>query len=209
MIGVIKDYHLQDIHNSIDPTVLLLSSGEMQGDLAFAVRYNTGNLLKVKEILTAEFDAIFPKDPFEFNNMETAITNENSFKIYMTIKQSIIFFTVFIILLAIIALLGMVSYSLNRRVKEIGIRKINGSSVLNLFLLLNREYLVLLGISLAIALSLSHYAYVALPGNFKISLPIWIPFVATFFILIIIIVSTGYQTYKAAKRNPLDALRYE
>jgi putative ABC transport system permease protein len=209
IIGVVEDYNLSDIHNQIDPAVLLLSDGKIQGDLTFAFRYSTGEMEKVRQILTTEFNTIFPNDPFEFNSIETAIVNESSFKIYQTIKKSVSFFSIFIILLAIIALLSMVSYSIGRRTKEIGIRKINGSSVQRLFLLLNRDYLFLLGISLFIALPLAYMAYSALPGNFKIPPPVWVPFLAAFIILLIIILSTGYQTLKAVRRNPIEALRYE
>ena len=209
IIGVVEDYHLSDIHNQIDPAVLLLSDGRLSGNLTFAFRYSNGNLEKVREILTSEFNVAFPIDPFEFNSIETAIVNENSFKIYQTVKKSISFFSFFTILLAIIALLSMVSYSISRRTKEIGIRKINGSSVYNLFLMLNRDYFILLGISLVVALPLAYLAYSALPGNFKIQPPVWVPFFAAFIILVIIMVTTGYQTIKAALRNPVEALRYE
>jgi putative ABC transport system permease protein len=209
IIGVVEDYNLADIHNQIDAAVLLLSDGEISGDLTFAFRYSTGNLEKVRQILTSEFNILFPNDPFEFNSIETAIVNENSFKIYQSIKKSVSFFSVFIVLLAIIALLSMVSHTIGRRTKEIGIRKINGSSVRNLFLLLNRHYLYLLGISLVIALPLAFLAYSAMPGNFKVPPPVWVPFLAALVILLIIIATTGYQTLKAARRNPIQALRYE
>ena len=209
IVGVVEDYNLSDIHNQIDPAVLLLSDGKIEGDLTFAFRYSTGNMDKARQILTSEFNAIFPNDPFEFNTIGTAIVNESSFKIYQTIKKSVSFFSFFIILLAIIALLSMVSYSISRRTKEIGIRKINGSSVQSLFLLLNRDYYILLGISLIIALPLVYMVYNAFPGNFKIPPPVWIPFFATCIILVIILATTGYQTLKAARRNPIEALRYE
>jgi putative ABC transport system permease protein len=209
IVGVMEDYHLSDIHNQIDPAVLLLSDGQMQGDLTFAIRISGEHMEKVTAILNSEFQSLFPSDPFEINNIQTAITNENSFKIYQTIKKSVSFFSFFTILLAIIALLSMVSYSLSRRTKEIGIRKINGSSVRNLFLMLNRDYFLLLGISLGIALPLVYLAYSALPGNFKIALPVCVPFIAALVILLIILVTTGFQTLKAARRNPVEALRYE
>ena len=101
---------------------------------------------------------------------------KNSFKIYQKIKKSILFFTVFIVILTIVALLGMVSYTTSRRTKEIGVRKINGSTVKNIFFLLNRTYFVLLGIALVIAIPLAYALYNALPGNFKIAPPVWMPF---------------------------------
>jgi len=209
VVGVVKDFHIMDIHNQIDPAVLLLSDGQIKGDQVFAFRYSTGMLEEVREFLTREFNLLFPNDPFEFRSMQTAIVNENSFKIYQTVKKSISFFAIFIILLAIISLLSLVSHSIDRRTKEIGIRKINGSSVSNLFLLLNRDYFILLGISLAIALPLAFLTYSALPGNFKIPPPGWIPFSAALILAAIILVTTGYQTFKAARRNPVEALRYE
>jgi len=209
IVGVVEDYHLSDIHNQIDPAVLLLSDGRINGNQVFAFRYSTGKLDKVGQFLSNEFSLIFPNDPFEFNSLETAIINESSFKIYQTIKKSISFFSFFIVLLAIIALLSMVSYSIARRTKEIGIRKIVGSSVKNLFLMLNRDYFILLGLSLVIALPMAYLAYNALPGNFKISPPVWVPFFATFIVLVIILATTGFQTLKAARCNPVEALRYE
>ena len=209
IVGVVEDYHLSDIHNQIDPAVLLLSDGRINGYQIFAFRYSTGKLDKVRQFLSSEFTLIFPNDPFEFNSLETAIINESSFKIYQTIKKSISFFSFFIILLAIIALLSMVSYTIARRTKEIGIRKIVGSSVKNLYLMLNRDYFILLGLSLVIALPMAYLAYDALPGNFKISPPVWVPFFAAFIVLAIILATTGFQTLKAARRNPVESLRYE
>jgi putative ABC transport system permease protein len=209
VIGVVEDFHIMDIHNQIDPAVLLLSDDRINGNKVFEVRYTTGMLREVREYLTQEFELLFPTDPFEFRSMESAIENENSFKIYQSIKKSVFFFALFIVLLAIISLLSLVSYSIDRRTKEIGIRKINGSSVRGLFLLLNRDYFVLLGISLVVALPVAYLTYRALPGNFKIPPPFWVPFSAVMILAVIILVSTGYQTYKAARRNPVEALRYE
>lgn len=209
IVGVVEDYNLNDIHNQIDPAVLLLSDGIMSGDQIFAFRYSTGKLEEVKLFLTQEFELLFPNDPFEFSSMETAIVNENSFKIYQTVKKSISFFSFFIILLVIIALLSMVSYAIAGRTKEIGIRKINGSSVTMLFLLLNQDYFILLGISLVLALPMVFLVYRAFPGNFKIPLPVWVPFIAVLIQAAIILLTTGFQTFRAARRNPVEALRYE
>jgi len=60
-----------------------------------------------------------------------------------------------------------------------------------------------------IALPLAFLAYDALPGNLKISPPVWVPFFAAFIVLAIILATTGFQTLKAARRNPVESLRYE
>lgn len=209
VVGVVENYNLNDIHNPIEAAVLLLSDGQINGSQIITFRYKTGRLEEVRQYLTQEFELLFPNDPFEFRSMDTAIVNEFSFKIYQSVKRSISFFSSFIILLAIISLLSMVSYSIARRTKEIGIRKINGSSVTKLFLLLNRDYFILLGISLTVALPLVFLAYRALPGNYKIPPSPWMPISAVFILAAIILLTTGIQTYRAARRNPVEALRYE
>lgn len=209
VVGVVKDYHLRDMHNTIEPVVLYLSDGNIQGEWTFAFRYAEGSRDRVFNKLNKEFNTMFPDDPFEFSDVNTAFSNEQTFKIYQSIKKSIMFFTVFIILLAIMALLGMVSYVTMRRTKELGIRKINGSSIMNLFLLMNRDFFAILIISSLIALPLAYLGFDSLPGSYKIAPQFWVPIVSVLIITSIILITTGWQTWRAANRNPVEALRYE
>lgn len=209
IIGVVKDYHLKDMHNKIEPAVLRMSDGSLSGKCIFTIRYQIGKGEEAMKILKTEFEALFPNSPFEFNELNTAFYNEDAFKIYQSIKKSILFFTVFIILLAVIGLLGMVSYTTIRRTKEIGVRKINGSSVANIFFLLNRDFFVLIFIALMIALPLSFLGHAAIPGNYKIAPQLWIPLLALALIIVIVLLTTIVQTLRAALRNPVESLRYE
>jgi putative ABC transport system permease protein len=209
VVGVVKDFHFTNMHNRIEPVVMILSSGELSGELIFAFRYKAGSRNRVKEILINELNSTFPNDPYEFHEMESAFLMEPVINLYNTIKKSILFFTVFNILLAIIGLLGMVSYNTNKRIKELGIRKINGSSVANIFYLLNRDFFIMLAISLILAVPCAFVAFEALPGNYKMKPQLWVPIFSAFIILLIILITTSYQTLRAARRNPVEALRYE
>jgi putative ABC transport system permease protein len=211
VVGVVKDYYYKDMHNHIEPAVLVLASGEMNGEWSFAFRYTSGSREKVKRILESVFAQVFPNDPFEFHDLAEAFHNESTIKLYQSIKRSILFFTFFNIFLAIIGLYGLVSFATLRRTKEIGVRKINGGSVGELFLILNREFFVLLGFSLTLAWPIAYMGFMALPGANIIGMDVWlwIPPLAALFAFIIVLATTSWQTYRAATRNPIEALRYE
>ena len=141
VVGVVKNYIYKDMHNGVEPAILVLSKEKAEGEWTFAFRIRPGSEIKAKAILVGEFDRTFPDDPFEFNDLPTAFASENTFKVYNSVNRTIMFFTVFNIFLAMIGLLGLVSFTVVRRTKEIGIRKINGCSTLNIFFLLKPRIL--------------------------------------------------------------------
>ena len=209
VVGVVKNYTYKDIHNGIEPAILILSEEKAAGEWTFAFRIEPGSEKKAKAILTAEFEKTFPNDPFEFSDLPTAFATENAFKVYHSINRTFLFFTVFNIFLAMIGLFGIVSFTAVRRTKEIGIRKINGSSSLNIFYLLSRDYYIMLLIAILIAFPVALWTNNKIPGADKLPPQVWVYLVSALINFIIILLTTSYQTLKAAKRNPVEALRYE
>jgi putative ABC transport system permease protein len=209
VVGVVKDYIYKDMHNGIEPAILVLSPEKVAGDRTFAFRIRPGSENKAKSILIAEFDRTFPDDPFEFNDLTTAFASENTFKVYNSVNRTITFFTVFNIILAMIGLLGLVSFTVVRRTKEIGIRKINGCSTLNIFFLLCRESYIMLLFSTLIAIPSAWLVYESIPSANKLHTQPWVCALSAGIIFVIILVTTSYQTLRAAGRNPVEALRYE
>lgn len=209
VVGVTRDFIYKDMHNGIEPSIMVLSPEEIAGTWTFAFRVDQQNQQKAISVLTQEFRASFPSDPFEFHDLPTYFANENTIKVYHAVNRTIIFFTVFNIFLAMIGLLGLVSYTVERRTKEIGVRKINGSTVSNIFYLLSREYFILLFFALLVAFPAAWWIYEKLPSANKLHTQPWIFALGAFIIFLIIILTTSYQTLKAATRNPVEALRYE
>lgn len=209
VVGVVRDFVYKDLHNGIEPAIMVLAPEETLGNWTFAFRVDPHRLGEVKTILTREFENAFPNDPFEFHDLSMAFDHESSYKIYHSVNRTLLFFTVLNIFLAMIGLLGLVSFTVIRRTKEIGVRKINGSSSLNIFYLLSREYFVLLFFALLIAFPASWWAYEQIPGANKWHVRSWVFMLGAGIIVIIILVTTSYQTLKAATRNPVEALRYE
>lgn len=209
VVGVLKNYVYKDLHNGIEPAIMVLAPDEISGNWTFAFRASPGNEQKAKSILTSEFKTIFPNDPFEFHDLPTAFSNENAYKTYHSVNRTILFFTVFNIFLAMIGLLGLVSFTIVRRTKEIGVRKINGSSSIGIFYLLSREYFILLFFSLLIAYPSAWWVYERIPSASKLHVQPWIFILGGAIIFIIILITTSFKTIKAATQNPVEALRYE
>lgn len=209
VVGVVHDFIFKDMHNEIEPTIMVLSPEQISGTWTFAFRVDPRNQAKALSILTDEFTRTFPNDPFEFRDLPTFFANADTMKIYHAVSRTVLFFTVFNIFLAVIGLLGLVSYTVERRTKEIGVRKINGSSSVGIFYLLSREYYVLLAFALLIAFPTAWWVYEKIPGVNKLHVQPWTFLLSATILLAVIFITTSIQTYKAATRNPVEALRYE
>jgi putative ABC transport system permease protein len=209
VVGVVRNFIYKDMHNGIEPSIMILAPQEVKGNWTFAFRVEAGNMLHAKTLLTNEFEKLFPNNFFEFRDVSSAFNNENSFTIYHSVNRTILFFTLLNIFLAIIGLLGLVSFSAARCTKEIGVRKINGCSSFGIFILLSREYYVWLVIALILAVPFAWWVITMIPGANKLPPQPWVFVLGTSILFVIILATTSYQAIKAAFRNPIEALRYE
>jgi putative ABC transport system permease protein len=209
IVGVVNDFIYHDMHNPVEPGIFVLAPDKIIGNWTFAFRVKQNDQAAVRAIITSELEEAFPTDPFEINDFPSAFNNEDSFRIYHSVNKTLLFFTVLNILLAIVGMFGLVSFAVARRTKEIGIRKINGSSPAGIFNLLNRDYYFLLLFATLIAFPSAWLAYMSLPSANKLPAQPWVFTLGAGLMLIIVLVSTSYQTIKAATRNPVEALRYE
>ena len=209
VVGVVRDFVYHDLHNPLEPNIFTLAPNSIKGNWTFAFRINELNSASAREIITAELTNAFPNDPFEINYVTTAFENENSFRIYHSVKKTLLFFTLLNVILAAIGMLGLVSFSVARRTKEIGIRKINGSSGLGIFQLLNREYYLLIFLAIVLALPAAWHVYMSIPSAYKLPVQIWVFVMSVFLLVLIVFLCTCYFTYKAATQNPVETLRSE
>ncbi len=209
IVGVVKDFVYKDMHNPVEPGVYILAPDMVSGDLILSFRINEKNEASVKSTLTEELEATFPNDPFEISDFSFAFVGENAYRIYQSFNKSLMFFTLLNVLLAIVGVFGLVAFTVARRTKEIGIRKINGSSPSSIFNLLNREYHFLILFSALFAFPSAWLVYMAIPSANKFPVQPWVFIVSIVMLLMIVLVSTSFLTIKAATRNPVEALRYE
>jgi putative ABC transport system permease protein len=121
------------------------------------------------------------------------------------------YFSLLAILISCLGLIGLSSFMTQRRTKEIGIRKINGAKSVEIFSLLSKEYILWVMISIIIACPVAWFAMNKWLQNFayRINISLWIFLLAGFLALLIALLTVSWQSYKAASKNPVEALRYE
>ncbi len=207
IIGVVKDFNASSLHNKIEPIIFRL--GEDIGAASF--RINTKHIAsligQIKErynTLDAAYDQPFTWSFLndDFNNLYKS--DELSGKIYTA-------FTLFAILIACLGLFGLVAYSAQQRIKEIGIRKVLGASTLNVIRLLSKDFLKLVIIAIVIACPLAFWASHRWLQDFayRTTLNAWFFVTAALITILITWLTIFFQSVKVARQNPAVILRDE
>lgn len=209
VIGVVEDFHIKNVFNEIEPYVMVLKSNELKGDKTYAFRIAPGKLREAEKILTEEMERTFPSDAFEFRLFSHDIKQNYIFKIFGAINDSLMFFTIISIILTAMGLFGLVSFTIQGKTKEIGIRKISGALPMHIFLRLYKEYLILVLIAVIIACPLAYNTIANMPGTYKAPTHIWTYIGAFGIALFVSFFTMLYYTLKASYQNPVESLRYE
>jgi len=206
IVGVVSDFNMYSIHEAINPMIIGLNPSMVH---EIAIRMNTQNLKQTIAFLKDLWKVTGGTTPFEFE-----FTNDILKKLY----ESDIRFSKIIGLMAIIAILiaslGLFGLSLllsQQKTKEIGIRKINGAKIFEVMIMLNLDFIKWIFIAFAIACPIALYAMHRWLGTFayRTELSWWIFALAGLLALGIAILTVSWQSWRAATRNPVEALRYE
>jgi len=206
VIGVVKDFNYNSMHSRINPLALRMYPDMMN----FAsVRIRPEKATDALKYLEKKWNGYMPDQPFEYSFLD-----EDFARLYQADRQAALLvggFSALAVFIACLGLLGLISYAAQRRTKEIGIRKVLGASVQNIILLLSREFLVLLGVSILIAWPVAWYLTNRWLESFAYRIDLgWATFLLGGAIaLVIASLTVSYQAVKAATANPVESLRYE
>ena len=205
IIGVVKDYNFQSLEEEI--TSLLIFPGK-EGD-KIVVRLTPGDINKKISQIESKWKSFPESGSFDYSFISDDFSAK--FRKEQQLGRIFLVFTLLAIVIASMGLFGLTSFTAEQRSKEIGIRKAMGSSSEGIIKLLSMEYLNLVFISFFIAALLSYLIISWWLNNFAYKTNIGTyPFIAGGIISgLIAILSVGYQSLKAASRNPVDSLKYE
>jgi putative ABC transport system permease protein len=207
IIGIVKDFHMNSLHEPIKPVLL-----DVKEDLNFGVIMVRTEAGKTKEALASlekaskEFNPNYPF-VYQFLNQEYGKLYKNE-QVMSKLSNA---FAILAILISSLGLLGLVMFSAEQRMKEIGIRKVLGATILNIFSLLSGDFVKLVLIAFAIAAPVAGYfMYEWLQQfTFKIDLAWWIFLFAGGTSLFIALVTISFQVIQSATTSPVKSLRSE
>jgi putative ABC transport system permease protein len=205
IVAVITDYHHQSLHKAIEPLIIY----PMNNAHYFTVKISTDRVQENMKQLEKLYKQYFPGNPFEF-----FFVDENYNKQYKAEQQYGLIFTLaslLAIFIACLGLFGLASFTVEQRIKEIGIRKVLGASVFQISKLVSKDFFILVTISIIIATPVSWYAMNQWLQGFPYRTEItwWIFGIAGLVAVIIAIATVSSQAIKAALSNPVESLRSE
>jgi putative ABC transport system permease protein len=206
--GVIDDFHFDSMRQSIGPLAFIhLNTLNNYRFLSFKIQSTSLN--KSVAALQKKWNELLPGAPFEFTFLDEML--QNLYQSEVRLKKAAQLATVLAIIIVLLGVIGMVSLSVARRTKELGIRKVLGASGAGLVMLFLKEFLIVIGIAAFISFPLllmamnqwlQNYAY-----RIEVSGLSFAAVVVSFGIIIVFLV--GFQTFKAALMNPTQSLRSE
>ena len=209
VIGVVKDFHPFSVHNQIPTYIMFLSKDEFSGSKLLTIRFTSGNKHKAEQVATSELESFFPSDPFEFKDFKTIFFLDGAISFWQSMKRLFLFFAVVTLLVSSMGLFGLILFTTKRRTKEIGVRKVLGSSVGSIYGQLSSEIMALLGFATLVACPAAWIIYKTMPGAYKEPLTVSEFLLAITLVAVVAFLTISYHVLKVATRNPVEALRYE
>lgn len=211
IVGVVKDFHFQSLHQVISPLFLIHNQRSFTPgvDGLITVRMNPPNFQETISNIEGLWQKFQPEQPFNY-----AFLDNDWAKLYekeMDSRRVLSVFSIIAIFIACMGLLGLAAYITQQRTKEIGIRKVLGATTENIVTLLSKDFLKLVAIALVVASPiawwfgqkwLSDFAY-------RIEIDWWIFAFAGLLAVAIAFFTVSYQSIRAALANPINSLKDE
>lgn len=206
IVGIIDDINFESLYNKVKPAVFVIYYPVVYHII---VKVKPSNLISSKNALTEICQNFYPNEVIEFGFLDAQLEQRYQ-KDYKTF-QLMGYFAFLAIILASMGLLGMASFMMTSRTKEIGVRKVNGAKISEIMLMLNISFVKWMGISFIIATPIAYYGMNKWMESFayKAELSWWVFALAGLISLLIVLLTVSGLTYRAARRNPIEALRYE
>ncbi|MEM0938851.1 MAG: FtsX-like permease family protein [Bacteroidota bacterium] len=204
IVGVLKDFHYMSIHQMVDPAFFWLKD-----TWNVAVRLEAGREVDTMNDIEDLYHKFSPGFIFEYEFLNKRY--QRLYESEQRVGTLSSYFAGFAILISCLGLFGLAAYTAERRIKEIGIRKVLGATTSNIVMMLSKDFTRLVGISIIIGLPISYYFMNEWLQSFayKIDLSIWIFVSAALISLLISWVTVSSQAFKAASVNPAKCLKDE
>jgi putative ABC transport system permease protein len=208
VIGVVKDFHFESLHEPVRPCFIQLNGGGSPYN-KFLIRINGAQQKETIARIQSLYESYNPGFPFTYNYLDAAY--QKQYETETRISTLSIYFSALAIVISCLGLFGLVAFTAQKRQKEIGIRKVIGASVNTIAIMLTKDFLALVGISVLIAFPVAWYLMSRWLNGFvyRISIGPDVFLIACVTVIMITILTVSFQAIKAALANPVKSLRSE
>jgi putative ABC transport system permease protein len=210
VIGVVKDFHYESMHQKVRPMGLLFLNGTYKWSPNYiSVRVNPGNISQTIQVIENTWDAFSPKLPLEYSFLDEDY--DRLYKNELQTQQIFIIFSLLTIFIACLGLLGLASFMADQRTKEIGIRKALGATMNHITVMLSKDFTKWVLAANLVAWPIAYFAMHRWLQDFayRIKISWWMFVLAGMLAFIIALLTVSFQVLKAAGKNPVESLQYE
>ena len=204
--GVTNDFHFESLKRPVEPMLMLPLTSKPGYIIA---RIDPADFTQTLNNIKSTWTKVLPQSVCEINFFDESL--ERMYNSEIRISGLFRYFSFIAIFISCIGLFGLSMFVIERRKKEIGVRKVNGAKIGEVMFLLNKDFIRWVLISLIIACPVAWLVMHKWLENFayKTTLSCWVFALAGIIALLIAVVTVSWQSFKAATRNPVEALRYE
>jgi len=205
VIGVVKDFHFKSMHELISPLVMLLGHGAG----TMIVKVNTKDIAGLLATMKKNWASLSAEGPMSYSFLDERVKKTYEAEQKMSLILGI--FAGLTILVACLGLFGLVTFTAERRTKEIGIRKVLGAGVPGIVQLLSKDFLKLVFVSIVLATPVAWWAMNKWLQDFayRITISWWMFAIAGAVAILIALFTVSFKAIKAAMANPVKSLRSE
>jgi len=210
IVGVMEDFHYQDLQNAVEPLVHFYRDKKDLGAHRYlSVRVTKGQEKDIQTMIASAFSKIDSRRNYEQTYLSEKVSGQ--YRLIEGMLKTVNVVALLTIFISCLGMFGLISFMAKRRVKEIGVRKVLGAGVLKIIVLLSKDYIVLVLIAAIVAFPIAWYVMNAWLADFAYSVAIqWWMFVLSGLIALFITAFTvGIQAIKSARVNPVKSLRTE
>jgi putative ABC transport system permease protein len=204
--GVVEDFQMSSMKNNIKPYVFFQKSFWL---FSAQVKYDSAHLSDALTQIEKTWKKLYPDYPLEYDIVEDLYSKIYKNEIHL--KDLSMALGIIATFLSCLGLWGITGIIYEARTKEIGIRKINGAKILQIIFWLLKDIIMIVAIALVFAIPISLYLMNHWLNNFAYKAPLnwWIFSLAALIAFMIAVLTVSLQSWRAATRNPVEALRYE
>jgi len=210
VVGVVENFHISSLHREIEPLALQMHEGSSwSGKGMLLARLHPNRIPETMEFLEAQIAGFSLHQPFTYEFLDDKF--DAMYRTEQRLGRVVVLFTFVAIFVACLGLFGLAAFAAERRVKEIGVRKVLGASIANIVTLLSKDFIKLVIVGFVIATPIAWYLLNRWLADFEYRIEIepQIFALAGGAALAIALLTVSWQSIKAAVANPVDSLRSE